>query len=65
MEENMETKNKKEKDNKSLNIKEATICDATAQMLKKAERDGVETAFHRANTMKACPIGSDSACCKH
>jgi carbon-monoxide dehydrogenase catalytic subunit len=34
-------------------------------MLRKAEKDGVETAFHRANTMRACPIGADSACCKH
>ena len=50
---------------KALNIKEATSCDSTAQMLRKAERDGVETAFHRAFTMKACPIGADSACCKH
>ncbi|MFH1489348.1 MAG: anaerobic carbon-monoxide dehydrogenase catalytic subunit, partial [Pseudomonadota bacterium] len=50
---------------KPLDIKEATICDATAQMLRKAERDGVETAFHRAASMKACPIGADSACCKH
>jgi carbon-monoxide dehydrogenase catalytic subunit len=54
-----------EKETKVLDIKEATICEATAQMLRKAERDGVETAFHRANTMKACPIGADSACCKH
>jgi len=50
---------------KALNIKDATICDATIQMLKKAEKDGVETAFHRAANMKACPIGADSACCKH
>lgn len=50
---------------KGLNIKDVTICDATAQMLRKAERDGVETAFHRAAAMKACPIGADSACCKH
>jgi carbon-monoxide dehydrogenase catalytic subunit len=56
---------KKDAEKKSLNIKEATICDATARMLEKAERDGVETAFHRAATMKACPIGADSACCKH
>ncbi|MEJ2588321.1 MAG: anaerobic carbon-monoxide dehydrogenase catalytic subunit [Deltaproteobacteria bacterium] len=56
---------KEKKKEKVLDIKAATICDATAQMLKKAERDGVETAFHRANTMKACPIGADSACCKH
>lgn len=55
----------KEKELKQLNIRDVTICDATAQMLKKAEKDGVETAFHRAATMKACPIGADSACCKH
>jgi len=46
-------------------IKDVTICDATAQMLEKAKRDGVETAFDRAANMKACPIGADSACCKH
>jgi len=56
---------KKEKEIKQLNIRDVTSCDATAQMLKKAEKDGVETAFHRAASMKACPIGADSACCKH
>src|SRR5512144_2754438 len=60
----MEKEEKKEKKS-SLNIKDATICEATAQMLRKAERDGVEIAFHRAADMKACPIGADSACCKH
>ena len=25
----------------------------------------METAFDRAVNMKACPIGADSACCKH
>ena len=50
---------------KPLNIQAVTSCEATAQMLRKAERDGVETAFHRADSMKACPIGADSACCKH
>ncbi len=34
-------------------------------MIAKARRDGVETAFDRAANMKACPIGADSACCKH
>ncbi|MFW6237421.1 MAG: carbon monoxide dehydrogenase, partial [Desulfosudaceae bacterium] len=34
-------------------------------MLIKARQDGVELAFDRAATMKACPIGADSACCKH
>jgi len=54
---------KKEKTQES--IKDWTICDATAQMLEKARRDGVETAFDRAASMKACPIGANSACCKH
>ncbi|MGI9568337.1 MAG: anaerobic carbon-monoxide dehydrogenase catalytic subunit, partial [Desulfobulbia bacterium] len=50
---------------KEININDVTTCDATAQMLSKARRDGVETAFDRAANMKACPIGADSACCKH
>jgi len=48
-----------------VNLRDLTICDATVQMLEKARRDGVETAFDRAMSMKACPIGADSACCKH
>ncbi|MDQ1331857.1 MAG: anaerobic carbon-monoxide dehydrogenase catalytic subunit [Thermodesulfobacteriota bacterium] len=48
-----------------VNPKDLTICEATAQMLEKARKDGVETAFDRALNMKACPIGADSACCKH
>lgn len=51
--------------NKAINPKDVTICDATARMLEKAAQDGVETAFDRAAGMKACPIGADSACCKH
>jgi carbon-monoxide dehydrogenase catalytic subunit len=50
---------------KEINIRDLTTCEATAQMLEKAKRDGVETAFDRAVSMKACPIGADSACCKH
>ena len=50
---------------KEINIRDLTTCEATAQMLEKAKRDGVETAFDRAISMKACPIGADSACCKH
>ncbi len=50
---------------KAINPSDVTICEATAQMLRKAQRDGVETAFDRAANMKACPIGADSACCKH
>jgi len=50
---------------KEIDIRDLTTCEATAQMLAKARRDGVETAFDRAINMKACPIGADSACCKH
>jgi anaerobic carbon-monoxide dehydrogenase catalytic subunit len=53
------------KQKKELNFRDVSICDATIQMLEKAKRDGVETAFDRAASMKPCPIGADSACCKH
>jgi carbon-monoxide dehydrogenase catalytic subunit len=56
---------KKDAEKKLVDIKDLTICSATGQMLAKARRDGVETAFDRAVSMKACPIGADSACCKH
>jgi hypothetical protein len=65
MEEEKGKKIEKKAEKKGLDIRAVTICEATAQMLRKAERDGVETAFHRAADMKACPIGADSACCKH
>jgi len=48
-----------------IDIGNVTICEATKQMLEKARKDGVETAFDRAASMRACPIGKDSACCKH
>jgi carbon-monoxide dehydrogenase catalytic subunit len=63
--------NEKKKDEKkvvplkTVDVKELTSCESTAQMLEKARRDGVETAFDRAVSMKPCPIGADSACCKH
>jgi carbon-monoxide dehydrogenase catalytic subunit len=46
-------------------INDWTICKSTSQMLSKARIDGVDTAFDRAAAMKPCPIGADSACCKH
>ena len=47
-------------------FREVTTCETTLQMLQKvAAADGVETAFNRAADMKPCPIGADSACCKH
>jgi carbon-monoxide dehydrogenase catalytic subunit len=54
-----------EKKKKPINFRDMSTCDATIQMLEKAASEGVETAFTRAAEMKACPIGADSACCKH
>lgn len=48
-----------------INIRDRTSCEATARMLEKAKKDGVDTAFDRAASMKPCPIGANSACCKH
>ncbi len=42
-----------------------TMCESTAQMITKARVDGVELFFDRASAMKPCPIGEQSACCKH
>lgn len=50
---------------KKTNIADWTSCKSTAQMLRKAQADRVETAFDRAAGMKPCPIGAKSACCKH
>jgi len=48
-----------------IKVEDLTICESTAQMITKARNDGVELFFDRANNMKACPIGEQSACCKH
>lgn len=67
----MSQDDKKEKDVpeakkvKLLNYREMSTCEATIQMLRKATSDGMETAFSRAADMKPCPIGAESACCKH
>ena len=53
------------KKEKEIDFRDLSICDATIQMMEKAKRDGVELAFDRAVNMKPCPIGADSACCKH
>ncbi len=56
---------KKSDEEKRVPVQDLTICEATQQMLTKGRKDGVVTAFDRALDMKACPIGADSACCKH
>ncbi len=55
---------KKEK-KKQHDFKEFTTCESTMMMLQKAAEEGVETVFQRAAEMKPCPIGAESACCKH
>jgi anaerobic carbon-monoxide dehydrogenase catalytic subunit len=37
---------------------------ATVELLDKAQKDNVSTAFFRADTMKPCPIGVEESCCK-
>ncbi len=56
---------KEKKDDTMVSVKERTICEATQQMLEKARRDGVKIDLDRGYEMKACPIGAESACCKH
>lgn len=50
---------------KAADPADCTTCEATQQMLTKARKDGVSLHFDRAADMKPCPIGNDSACCKH
>ncbi|NSW87186.1 MAG: anaerobic carbon-monoxide dehydrogenase catalytic subunit [Syntrophobacteraceae bacterium] len=50
---------------KMINFRDMSTCEATIQMLEKVASDGFETAFTRAADMRPCPIGADSACCKH
>ncbi len=55
----------KEEKKKKVNYADLSICPSTVQMLQKIAEDGYQTAFDRALDMKPCPIGMDSACCKH
>ncbi|MCL5406476.1 MAG: carbon monoxide dehydrogenase, partial [Deltaproteobacteria bacterium] len=54
-----------EKKAKKVDFRDMTTCESTLQMLRKMEADGTENCFTRAADMKPCPIGADSACCKH
>jgi carbon-monoxide dehydrogenase catalytic subunit len=42
-----------------------SIDKASLELIDKAAKDGVNTAFDRAETMKPCPIGSVGSCCKN
>ncbi len=47
-----------------LDVTKCSIDPATQEMLKKAQAEGIETIFDRAQTMKPCPIGAEGACCR-
>ena len=49
---------------KAVKPAEASIDPASQKMIIKAQKDGVETIFDRAQTMKACNIGEQGTCCK-
>jgi len=42
-----------------------SIDEGTVELIEKAAKDGVETAFDRAETMKPCPIGAVGSCCSN
>jgi carbon-monoxide dehydrogenase catalytic subunit len=42
-----------------------TVCSATQEMIDLTRREGIETVFDRAITMKPCPIGEAGSCCKN
>jgi carbon-monoxide dehydrogenase catalytic subunit len=46
-------------------LEKKSIDPATIKMIKKAQADGCETIFDRADSMKPCPIGAEGSCCKH
>jgi len=42
-----------------------SIDQASLELIEKAAKDGVNTAFDRADTLKPCPIGAAGSCCKN
>jgi anaerobic carbon-monoxide dehydrogenase catalytic subunit len=45
-------------------LEKLSVDQATVEMLKKAQAEGIETIFDRAEKMKPCPIGEEGACCR-
>ena len=48
-----------------MDFEEKTSCEASIEMLKKADAEGMSTAFSRAETLKECTIGASGICCKN
>jgi carbon-monoxide dehydrogenase catalytic subunit len=44
--------------------KAKSVDGATVELLDKAQKDGISTAFSRADEIKPCPIGIEESCCK-
>ena len=44
---------------------EVTVDTASIKMILKAQKEGIETIFDRALTMKPCNIGVEGICCKN
>ena len=42
-----------------------SVCEATQQMIKRAEELNISTVYDRAESMKPCPIGAEGSCCKN
>ncbi len=53
-----------EKEKKPIKPEEKSIDPATIQLLHKAQAEGIETIFDRAESMKPCNIGLQGTCCK-
>jgi carbon-monoxide dehydrogenase catalytic subunit len=45
-------------------VEKLSVDVAAQEMLKKAQAEGIETIFDRAEKMKPCPIGAEGACCR-
>jgi carbon-monoxide dehydrogenase catalytic subunit len=42
-----------------------SIDQATLELIEKAKKEGINTSFDRAESLKPCPIGAAGSCCKH
>ncbi len=45
-------------------LEKYSMDEAAQELLKKAQSEGIETIFDRAEKMKPCPIGEEGACCR-
>jgi carbon-monoxide dehydrogenase catalytic subunit len=45
-------------------LEKFSMDEAAQEMLQKAQAEGIETIFERAEKMKPCPIGEEGACCR-